>query len=90
MSLGSEKEAVFLGLVYIHVLRMVESQLAFVDAVTNCVYRQRILEVFLSPCSNVHYRIMSVFNAVPSKGHPVFVFGFVPCLKRSFWILLIF
>ena len=47
---------------------MVEFQLSFVDAAMNCVHRQWFLEVFLSPCSDVHYRILSVFNAVPSEG----------------------
>ena len=69
MSWGPEEAAVFLDLVSIQFpLCMVEFQLALVDAVMNCVDRRWFLEVFLSPCSDVHYRIMSVFNAGSSEG----------------------
>lgn len=39
----------------------------FVHAVKNCVHIQRFLEMFMRPCSNGHYRIVPVSNAVPSE-----------------------
>ena len=64
MSSGPEKSAVFLDVVDICLsLCMVESELAFVDAATNCVYWQWFSKVFLSPCS-ILYTMMWVFNAV--------------------------
>lgn len=45
-----------------------ESELALVDAVTNCVHWQWFSKVFPSPCSNILHGIMLVFNAVLSEG----------------------
>lgn len=64
MSSGQERMAAFLDLVYKWIpLFKLEFQLAFVETAMHCVYKQWYLEVFLSPCSDVHYRTISVFDA---------------------------
>lgn len=40
----------------------------FQEAVKNCVHMQWFSEMSLSPYSEFHYRIVSVFDAVPSEG----------------------
>lgn len=62
---GPEKTMVFLD----HVnFCMIEFYLAILNGTVNCVHRQWFLEAFLMPCSDVHHRIMPVFNEVLSEG----------------------
>jgi len=39
----------------------------------NCVHRRWILEVFLSPCSDFHDRIIFVFNAEEDHRHLIYL-----------------
>ena len=63
---------------------MVAFKLAFVDAAMNCVHRQWFSEVFLSPCSDFHYRITSIFNAVPFEGLKIMASQYWSLAYRDF------
>lgn len=80
MSLGAQKSVGFLDLVYMcFSICMIEFQLAFVDATMSFLFFsgsvarwQWFFNMFLSPCNDVHDKIMSV--------------GFWPCpLRRDFF-----
>ena len=69
MTFGPEKMAVLLDCVHMRLfLCTTQVYLAFVNLMANCVHRQWFLEVYLSPCRDVHTRNISVINAVPPEG----------------------
>ena len=85
MSSGPEKPVAFLGVVDIWLsLCMVEFYLALVDLARNW---QGFSQVFLSPCGNILYKLMSVFNAVQSEGSNVTGiqcwFSTLPCQRAQ-------
>lgn len=51
----------------------------------NCVYRQILLEVFLSPRSDLKDRIMPVFNALLPEGQKIWKssIDFYPSFLRT-------
>lgn len=60
MSLGSEEVLVFLDLVYIWLFLCIFGLwVVLVDAVMNHAHWQQVSRVFMSPCSDFSYRIMS-------------------------------
>lgn len=62
MSFGPENMSVFINHVHI------ELQTTFAEGTVNYVHRQGFLEVFLSACSDFHFRIMPAFNVVLPVG----------------------
>lgn len=51
----------------------------------NCVYRQILLEVFLSPCSDLKDRITPAFNALLPEGQKIWKasIDFYPSFLRT-------